>query len=511
MQTPRPAQNRSKTSASKLCFTDFVRRSHGCGTISRFHIDKRSSVRDSRRPASIDHRRAPGPGVSRGDRHDRGRPLARSRARYRVGGRAAAGEPRRRVLRARARGQPGCRNGARRARHRRAGSRRRNRGRLEGRGRRARPQSGRREHALGDARAAEDRPHRLPVADRALHRPRGGVSLRADEGCPRRGKGTRRDALRHPRRPLLARRRALQLRRVPEALSPERPGARAARRHRARSGYRAAGSCAAGAGARRDLARAVAQLRRRSRDAKSRHGDVRRALCVVQVGAGRGSHLESCGVPLNGDRAMNKALAYFISTFVSVAAMTTTHAETFTFDRDAPGALPAGWRAGVTGRGSPKWSVEADATAPSKPNVLKQPGSGFFPWCVRPDVSLENGYVEVKFKPLSGKEDQAGGLVWRWKDGDNYYVARANALENNVSLYYTVNARRNTIKYVDAPVAKNQWHTLRVEFAAKRNRVSLDGKLYIEVDDTRIAGAGAVGVWTKADSVTSFDDFAFGP
>jgi len=117
--------------------------------------------------------------------------------------------------------------------------------------------------------------------------------------------------------------------------------------------------------------------------------------------------------------------------------------------------------------------------------------------------------VEVKFKPISGKEDQAGGLVWRWKDGDNYYVARANALEDNVSLYYTQNGRRNTIKYVDAPVAKNQWHTLRVEFMAKRIQVSLDGKLYIEVDDDRIVGPGAVGLWTKADSVTAFDDFRY--
>jgi hypothetical protein len=207
---------------------------------------------------------------------------------------------------------------------------------------------------------------------------------------------------------------------------------------------------------------------------------------------------------------MKKALALILPTLASVAIMTTTHAETFTFDRDAPGALPAGWRSGVTGRGSPKWSVEADATAPSKPNVLKQSGSGFFPWCVRPDVSLADGYVEVKFKPLTGREDQAGGVVWRWKDGDNYYVARANALENNVSLYYTTKGRRNTLKYVDAPVPGNTWHTLRVEFAGKRIRVIFDGKPYIEMDDDRIAGPGAVGVWTKADSVTLFDDFGYG-
>jgi hypothetical protein len=129
---------------------------------------------------------------------------------------------------------------------------------------------------------------------------------------------------------------------------------------------------------------------------------------------------------------------------------------------------------------------------------------------VRPEVSLADGYVEVKFKPLTGREDQAGGVVWRWKDGDNYYVARANALENNVSLYYTQNGRRNTIKYVDAPVARNQWHTLRAEFVGKQIRVALDGKRYIEIDDDRIGGSGAVGVWTKADSVIAFDDSTYG-
>ena len=207
---------------------------------------------------------------------------------------------------------------------------------------------------------------------------------------------------------------------------------------------------------------------------------------------------------------MKKTLALIIPTLVSVTIMTTTHAETVSFDRDAPGALPAGWRAGLTGRGSPKWSVEADASAPSKPNVLRQSGSGTFPWCVKPEASLENGYVEVRFKPLSGREDQAGGIVWRWKDGDNYYVARANALENNVSLYYTEKGRRNTIKYVDAPVAGNVWHALRAEFSGKKIRVMLDGKAYIEAEDGHIAGAGAVGVWTKADSVTLFDDFSYG-
>jgi len=142
--------------------------------------------------------------------------------------------------------------------------------------------------------------------------------------------------------------------------------------------------------------------------------------------------------------------------------------------------------------------------------VLRQSASGTFPWCVKKAMSFADGFVEVKFRPEKGGEDRAGGIVWRWKDGDNYYVARANALEDNVSLYYTANGKRNTIKYVNAPVPANVWHTLRVEFAGTRIKVVLDGKPYIEQEDGHIQGAGAIGVWTKADSVTAFDDFSYG-
>ena len=204
--------------------------------------------------------------------------------------------------------------------------------------------------------------------------------------------------------------------------------------------------------------------------------------------------------------AMHRTLA----SSLWIAAALPVAAETLSFDRDAVGRLPAGWLAGVTGSGTPRWAVEADVTAPSAPHVLKQSGRGTFPWCVRKDVAIADGWVEVRFKPIAGTEDAAGGVVWRFKDGDNYYVARANALEDNVSLYYTRAGSRKTVKYVDAPVAKNQWHRLRVEFAGPRIQVALDGKVFIDLDDDHIAAAGAVGVWTKADSVTAFDDFAYG-
>ena len=183
-------------------------------------------------------------------------------------------------------------------------------------------------------------------------------------------------------------------------------------------------------------------------------------------------------------------------------------AQTDNFDQAEPGHAPTDWTCGVTGSGRPRWAVEADSSAPSTPNVLRQSGSGTFPWCVKTGASLADGFVEVKFKPEKGNEDQAGGVVWRWKDGDNYYVARANAMENNVSLYYTEAGRRKTLKYVDAPVPPGVWHTLRVEFLGRRISVALNGKTHIELEDSHISGAGAVGVWTKADSVTAFDDFS---
>jgi hypothetical protein len=185
------------------------------------------------------------------------------------------------------------------------------------------------------------------------------------------------------------------------------------------------------------------------------------------------------------------------------------------FDADAVGLPPPGWSIGVTGRGHSNWTVAGDPSAPTPPNALRQSGRGDFPWIVLDGTDLEDGYVEVKFKPLAGREDQAGGLVWRFKNGDEYYVARANALEDNVSLYYVHQGRRNTLKYVDArdfggTVQANRWHTLRVAFRGTRITVSLDGRTAIETDDRHIAGPGRVGLWTKADSITVFDDFSHG-
>src|SRR5436853_2926900 len=208
----------------------------------------------------------------------------------------------------------------------------------------------------------------------------------------------------------------------------------------------------------------------------------------------------------------------FLASLAFTAIAASSSADTVTFDNFKTGALPPGWTATQTGSGSAKWSVEKDDSAPSKPNVLKQSGQATFPVCIKNDTSLKDGFVEVKFKPVSGKEDQAGGVIWRAKDANNYYIARANALEGNVVLYKTVNGKRTPLDIigrkggygVKEPVASGQWHTLRVEFAGKHFKLSFDGKHLFDVEDTTFTDAGKVGVWTKADSVTLFDNFTYG-
>jgi hypothetical protein len=187
-----------------------------------------------------------------------------------------------------------------------------------------------------------------------------------------------------------------------------------------------------------------------------------------------------------------------------------TQAGTVHFDDMKIGAPPPGWLATQTGKGEAKWEIVADPSAPSKTNVLKQSGVATYPICIKNDIELKNGFVEVKFKPVAGKEDQAGGLIWRFQDKDNYYIARANALEDNVAIYYTIDGKRTEKKRIGIRVTSNQWHSLRVDFKDNDFVVTFDGKEALEWKDDTFKQAGKVGVWTKADSVTLFDDFSFG-
>jgi hypothetical protein len=202
---------------------------------------------------------------------------------------------------------------------------------------------------------------------------------------------------------------------------------------------------------------------------------------------------------------------------VLLGAVVAATAEPIDFEGDAVGSSPKGWTVTMTGKGMPRWTVERDDTAASGRHVLKQSGRATYPLALKDGTSIEDGFVEARFKAIAGIEDRAAGLVWRAKDASNYYVVRANALESNVVLYKTVNGVRSPLDIVgrkggygvNVPVPANQWHTLRVDYAGSRFRVTFNGALLFEVEDGAIRGPGMVGLWTKADSVTAFDGFAF--
>jgi hypothetical protein len=188
------------------------------------------------------------------------------------------------------------------------------------------------------------------------------------------------------------------------------------------------------------------------------------------------------------------------------------------FESTRIGATPEGWTATLTGSGDPKWTVESEETAPSKLKVVKQSGRATYPLLLKDDTRIKDGFIEIKFKAIAGSEDRAAGVVWRAKDAKNYYVARANALEDNFVLYKTVNGTRSPLDIVgrkggygvSVPVPANTWHSLRIDFKGARFTASFNGKQMFEVEDSTFADAGKVGLWTKADSVTLFDEISYG-
>lgn len=184
----------------------------------------------------------------------------------------------------------------------------------------------------------------------------------------------------------------------------------------------------------------------------------------------------------------------------------------YNFDQDEVGKIAKGWSQDRTGGGTMgNWVVMKDETAPSKPNVFAQTSQDKtdyrFPVAVIDASSYKDVELSVRYKPVKGEIDQGGGLVWRYEDVNNYYVVRANALENNVNFYKVVNGERKSVKGAKVKVASGQWHTLKVE--AKGNVVEcyFDGKKVLETKDDTFTNAGKVGLWTKADSYILFDDF----
>ena len=225
---------------------------------------------------------------------------------------------------------------------------------------------------------------------------------------------------------------------------------------------------------------------------------------------------------------MKKTLRYFgiclPTAFLILWA--STHAllgdsKTWNFDKDKTQSLPPEWLSEHTGRGTKgNWLVLADPSAPSQPNVLAQTSadntSYRFPLAIVVNTNYKDLDMSVRFKTISGKEDQGAGLVWRYRDANNYYIVRANALEDNVVLYKVENGKRIPLAPKGTPpntygvkhkVPGNAWNRLRLKVKGNLFEVSFNDKKLFEVEDNTFQDAGKVGLWTKADSVIHFDDF----
>jgi len=181
------------------------------------------------------------------------------------------------------------------------------------------------------------------------------------------------------------------------------------------------------------------------------------------------------------------------------------------FDTIAVGTLPVDFSTALTGGGGPvTWVVKEDSSAPSGGNVLAQTSTDStdyrFPLCVYEKITDKDVTVTVRFKPVSGKVDQAAGIIVRFQDKDNYYITRANALEDNVNLYKVVRGHRKQFAGTRAKVSSGTWHTLKLAVKGRHFEVFFDGKLLFTADDDTFKDSGKVGLWTKADSVTYFDD-----
>jgi hypothetical protein len=208
-----------------------------------------------------------------------------------------------------------------------------------------------------------------------------------------------------------------------------------------------------------------------------------------------------------------------VAGLLAAVAVNFAAAQILDFDKDEAGNAPRGFSTALTGSGrSGMWMVMKDETAPSQPNVLAQTdmdATGYrFPVCVLDAVVTEDADISVKFKPVKGSKDQAAGIVWRYVDGNNYYIVRANALEDNVVLYKVEKGKRTDLPIVGKgrtygekeKVPSGEWGTLRIAVQGNRFDVYHNGKKLFEVVDGTFTKAGKVGLWTKADSYTLFDD-----
>jgi len=187
------------------------------------------------------------------------------------------------------------------------------------------------------------------------------------------------------------------------------------------------------------------------------------------------------------------------------------------FDTYPVGQAPPGWSIAMTNRGGPpRWEVRRDQSAATQPYVMAQvstdPTNNCSPLAILDGVVLRDGEVSVRLKPVAGSGDRGGGVVWRYRDENNYYVARADALEKDVAVYKVENGRRTQlIAGVKHEILSNGWYILKITARGNRFQVYVDHRRILQGFDNTFSGPGRVGLWTGADSVTYFDDFRVYP
>ena len=194
--------------------------------------------------------------------------------------------------------------------------------------------------------------------------------------------------------------------------------------------------------------------------------------------------------------------------------LSVANAAILTFEDIDSGKIPANWKVEATNQRGPlaTWQVVEDTTAPSGTKVLALTSpnhtfGGTFNLCWTNKINFLNGVLTVHFKANSGEEDRGGGMIWRALDQDNYYIARYNPLENNFRVYYVKDGARRMLASARLKLPAHVWHVMKVVQQGKNISCYLNGKKYLVVEDDTFEKPGGVGLWTKADAATSFDDF----
>jgi hypothetical protein len=205
------------------------------------------------------------------------------------------------------------------------------------------------------------------------------------------------------------------------------------------------------------------------------------------------------------------ALFAVIGAALSPAEQRPAASKTFTFDGDPVGSPPAGFEFARTGQGAEgKWVVRADKDKPANHVLVQEsadPTDYRFPLAVVKEGSYKDVTLSVRARPVSGEVDQGFGMVWRYKDPNNYYITRCNADEDNCTIYHTVKGSRRAFQNKPIKVARNKWHSLKLEAIGNHFALWFDGTKVLDATDDTFKDAGRVGLWTKADSVIQFDDF----